>query len=629
MYANFSLDKKCVLLIFLLTNIFVKAQLIEKRTYTIVAPSFNQQHHRPTVGTPLLDGGFCIGGEVDYIIGVGGPQTLTSEKTFVLKIDSNYNISWIDTSALMEDDSYASHEVNSVFQTNDSGIIFDQTHEYSIVRNMTKNDINGNRLWEINFYDTINQANMHIEHGEIVNDTILYPGTKYYGLRHDPYIIITTSQGNSAIYIDSSALGCTSEFGVEIVKDFNGHLYCVLSNENLNTIVHEIKPDASIISTYQIPYSNFNSDSRVVSISSNRIMSYYPSTTRPQYFYNVNENTIDSTSLNSYLLSAGSAMNGNILMITLFNSGLPGSSILPDGRNFIEIDSIGNPVWGYSFGSLNDSDQISFVKQINNTDYVLLGTFYSSTSSVYPVLFEKIRRPQFNQTLNINSSYICTDDSILISAPSGYSYRWNTGDTTQSIFAKSAGEYFALLFDISGFFVASTRAIISDPIAPNIGSDTLICTAQSLTLDAGSGYVSYLWNDASTSQTLSVNDTTSGQIMNSYSVIVTDTNGCVLSDSIIVTIDVCNSIYESSAGEIFKVYPNPVMNVLNIQNISNLNSEIRIFNLLGKCLLTKMIKSNQNELQLDVSSIQAGIYSIEFLSENNSRYRISKLCLIK
>ena len=246
MYANFSLDKKCVLLIFLLTNIFVKAQLIEKRTYTIVAPSFNQQHHRPTVGTPLLDGGFCIGGEVDYIIGVGGPQTLTSEKTFVLKIDSNYNISWIDTSALMEDDSYASHEVNSVFQTNDSGIIFDQTHEYSIVRNMTKNDINGNRLWEINFYDTINQANMHIEHGEIVNDTILYPGTKYYGLRHDPYIIITTSQGNSAIYIDSSALGCTSEFGVEIVKDFNGHLYCVLSNENLNTIVHEIKPDASI-----------------------------------------------------------------------------------------------------------------------------------------------------------------------------------------------------------------------------------------------------------------------------------------------------------------------------------------------------------------------------------------------
>jgi hypothetical protein len=69
------------------------------------------------------------------------------------------------------------------------------------------------------------------------------------------------------------------------------------------------------------------------------------------------------------------------------------------------------------------------------------------------------------------------------------------------------------------------------PCSVNLGNDTSFCSGeQNLLLDAGSGYVSYLWSDSSTAQTFTV--TTSG----TYWVQVTDSTNCVATDSITVII---------------------------------------------------------------------------------------------
>ena len=68
---------------------------------------------------------------------------------------------------------------------------------------------------------------------------------------------------------------------------------------------------------------------------------------------------------------------------------------------------------------------------------------------------------------------------------------------------------------------------------PNIdlGTDTtLICAGTSETLDAGTGFTSYLWNDGSDNQTLLV--TTAG----TYTVTGTDANGCTASDSMVIDV---------------------------------------------------------------------------------------------
>lgn len=61
-----------------------------------------------------------------------------------------------------------------------------------------------------------------------------------------------------------------------------------------------------------------------------------------------------------------------------------------------------------------------------------------------------------------------------------------------------------------------------------LGQDTAICDGTSMLLSAGPGFSSYVWNDGSNSETLAVNE------MGSFSVIVTDQNGCTARDTLVI-----------------------------------------------------------------------------------------------
>ena len=63
----------------------------------------------------------------------------------------------------------------------------------------------------------------------------------------------------------------------------------------------------------------------------------------------------------------------------------------------------------------------------------------------------------------------------------------------------------------------------------DLGIDTILCSGTTIDLDAGSGFT-YLWNDATTNQSLTASAT------GEYSVTITDANSCVDSDAINVTL---------------------------------------------------------------------------------------------
>lgn len=67
--------------------------------------------------------------------------------------------------------------------------------------------------------------------------------------------------------------------------------------------------------------------------------------------------------------------------------------------------------------------------------------------------------------------------------------------------------------------------------AVNITSTGTLCSGNTITLDAGAGFTTYLWDDASTSQTRVI--TTAG----TYYVTVTNGQGCIGSDTIVVNQD--------------------------------------------------------------------------------------------
>lgn len=125
---------------------------------------------------------------------------------------------------------------------------------------------------------------------------------------------------------------------------------------------------------------------------------------------------------------------------------------------------------------------------------------------------------------------ICAGDSVTFDAQNpGFTYLWNTAETTQTINASTAGTYDVTVTDNMGCTGndAVTLTINPYPVV-DLGPDTTLCDGDSVLLDVSGGNQTYLWSDNSTGGTLMVD------VQGTYWVNVDD-NGCVSSDTIDVS----------------------------------------------------------------------------------------------
>jgi hypothetical protein len=127
--------------------------------------------------------------------------------------------------------------------------------------------------------------------------------------------------------------------------------------------------------------------------------------------------------------------------------------------------------------------------------------------------------------------YVPSSTLTLDAANSGSTYAWNDLTTNQTNTVSAAGLYSVTVTNAAGCAKAdSIQVNIASPIVVDLGADTTQC-AGTIVLDPGNATLSHLWNDATTTQTLTAS--TSG----SYSVIVTDAFGCNAFDTVLVTIN--------------------------------------------------------------------------------------------
>ncbi|HEX8254238.1 MAG TPA: hypothetical protein VF846_13930 [Thermoanaerobaculia bacterium] len=132
--------------------------------------------------------------------------------------------------------------------------------------------------------------------------------------------------------------------------------------------------------------------------------------------------------------------------------------------------------------------------------------------------------------VNITGPVSSCDNATLDAGPGFSSYLWSTGETTQTIVVSSSGAYSVTVSNGTCSASDSHNVTISNTVTPVISGPTSACASQSVTLDAGAGFASYLWSTGATTQTIAVN--ASG----TYSVTVTTAGGCSGSDSHNVTI---------------------------------------------------------------------------------------------
>lgn len=133
--------------------------------------------------------------------------------------------------------------------------------------------------------------------------------------------------------------------------------------------------------------------------------------------------------------------------------------------------------------------------------------------------------------LNIgNDVTLCPGDSLLLDPGPGLdNYQWNTGSHSEAIWAHTAGTYRVQTTTANGCIAGAAMSLSNYP-APVAGldPDTTLCTGTTRQLSANSGYISYLWNDGSTTSTFEVS--TIGQ----FWVRVTDAQGCSSADTVTI-----------------------------------------------------------------------------------------------
>jgi hypothetical protein len=164
------------------------------------------------------------------------------------------------------------------------------------------------------------------------------------------------------------------------------------------------------------------------------------------------------------------------------------------------------------------------------------------------VIYENIETPTLLFDFPGGNIVDCGNSSVLISASNSFGqgildYSWSTGEISNEINLSDPGTYYLSITDTNGCSTVDSFLIESNSSLPVINinfpnGDTLNCKETILLIDAsltqGEGQLSFLWNTGETTEEIMVVDPVS------YSLTVTDINGCTSSTIFEIIEDIMN-----------------------------------------------------------------------------------------
>ncbi|MCH2044417.1 MAG: T9SS type A sorting domain-containing protein, partial [Saprospiraceae bacterium] len=210
-------------------------------------------------------------------------------------------------------------------------------------------------------------------------------------------------------------------------------------------------------------------------------------------------------------------------------------------------------------------------------------------------------------TVNIGQdTSICAGTILDLDAGAGFvSYLWSTGSTQQTVTVTNPTVYSVTVTDANGCVGNSNSILLQNLPIPvvDLGQDTSICLGDSVVLDAGSTFDSYLWSTGNTTPKTTVSQ--SGV----YSVTVTDANTCEGVDSIFVTVDTCVNVFKHESVYSCTIFPNPSQGSLNVEVERVDVQAIRVYDVYGRLVHTHWVQDPKQILyNLDVNTLENGQY---------------------
>lgn len=190
---------------------------------------------------------------------------------------------------------------------------------------------------------------------------------------------------------------------------------------------------------------------------------------------------------------------------------------------------------GYQYTWSTGASTRSIVVRTSGTINLIVTDSAGCSSSANPlaVTVTAIAKPKIS--VKVGALSFCNGDSVTLDAGSGYSsYRWSTGDTTQTIVVRSSKTVAVQCTNTQGCASTSdsVNTLMRETLKPSVvavGGVFTACQGDTIVLDAGAGYSSYLWSSGATSRFFSCTTNTTATVQ------VTLASGCKgASDSVTV-----------------------------------------------------------------------------------------------
>ena len=489
-------------------------------------------------------------------------------------------------------------------------------------------------------------------------------------------ISLSADTGKGDVILKNIPFMSSSTIKMGVVKHSNGECYWLILHKRFSNAFHAysfcgntIDSIVPVISNVGQIYSNYERSKGIISISpdgkklavTSYILNYFIDTIRLELFdFNAATGVVgnqliiprgyydDYSSIafspDSKKLYAANYYGGNSV-IYQFNLDAGSDSAIINSKTIIEYPASGRYFCGmqlgldgkiYIYRRYNSIANNQYLGVINNPNtlgiacnYVENGIFLGTSHYCHglPMLVASFLLPP----IEFNFTNVCLGDSVnftLLDSVSSVS--WDFGDSSSGNanysnlaapkhFYSTAGIYTVTAKCLHyGMHDTTTQIINIYPLPTvNLGQDTIVDSTTVLVLDAGAGFTSYQWSTGDSTQTITINGSGLSVGTFQYFVEVTDTNGCIDSDTILV-ITGTPGIEELIQNRNVCISPNPTTGVIKISLYGiKKDFKLSIQNILGqKIIKPQLISNNQTNLQFDLSSQPKGIYFIKLANKD-------------
>jgi hypothetical protein len=211
-------------------------------------------------------------------------------------------------------------------------------------------------------------------------------------------------------------------------------------------------------------------------------------------------------------------------------------------------------------------------------------------------------------SITSNNLIMCSGDTTQICGPTGFTgYNWSTGDTTTCIITTSAGNYY-LTVTANGNCSATSnevniRVYPPSPVTISVSGDTL------------TGYTanSYQWFLNGVAIPGATSSVYIAQASGTYTLQITDTNGCIATSSPVLITGIVNELPENS----ITIFPNPTGTAWQLAVTAELiGSMAEVFDATGQLVFKSAIRNPQSAV--NIPNATSGVYELRITGQGYS-----------